>query len=234
MSEKENRILLFDIDGTLMDSTGEGKICFRRALEDVYGVTGPIDTYSMAGKTDWQIVTELMHQAGLDPEQIEAGREDAFRAYARHVEIAAPTFKMRALPGVLQLLARLADEHRFILGLVTGNVREAVPYKLSAVGIDPGAFLFGAFGSDHLDRNHLPSLALYRLSQLMGTPLPPESALVIGDTPLDIACARYAGVKVLSVASGQFSFENLAEHQPDFLLQNLGDTDEIMEILHRY
>ncbi len=234
MSNQSKRILLCDIDGTLMDSSGEGTISMSRALQDVYGLTGPIEDYDMAGKTDWQIITELMQQAGLDDETIEASRPAAFAAYARHVEIAAPSFNMRLLPGVTSLLAQLTADSAFILGLVTGNTREAVPYKLQSVGIDPGLFKFGAFGSEHIDRNTLPSLALYRLSQMMGSPVQPESAMVIGDTPRDVDCARHAGLKVLSVATGQFDREALALHNPDYLLDDLSNTAEIMEILSQY
>ena len=230
MVNNNHRILLFDIDGTLMDSANEGLICLRRALEDVYGVAGPIDTYNMAGKTDWQIVTDLMIEAGLDGHTIEAGLPAAFTAYARHVEIAAPTFKMQALPGVLALLTQLADDPGFMLGLVTGNVRQAVPHKLRAVGIDPTLFTFGAFGSEHQDRNRLPALALYRLGQQMGSPVPTETALVIGDTPRDIACARHTGLQVLCVATGTFSRDELKPHNPDYLLDDLTDIDALMEI----
>lgn len=234
MTENSKRILLFDIDGTLLDPAGEGIVCLRRALEDVYGVIGPIDSYDMAGKTHWLIITDLLHLAGLNAEEIGAGRVEAFAAYARHVEMAAPTFKMRLLPGVMALLERLADDFGFILGLVTGNVREAVPPMLRAVGIDPALFQFGAFGSEHLERNTLPALALYRLGQMLGSPVAPESALVIGDTPRDIDCARHAGLKVLCVATGQYPRETLAEHNPDYLLDDLADTEAVMGILNQF
>jgi len=197
-------------------------------------MAGPIDTYNMAGKTDWQIVTDLMRGTGLDGHTIEAQLPTVFTAYARHVEIAAPTFKMQALPGVPALLANLADDLSFILGLVTGNVREIVPHKLRAVGINPAMFTFGAFGSEHLDRNKLPALALYRLGQQLGSPVPTESALVIGDTPRDIACARHAGLPVLCVATGTYSREELEPHNPDYLLDDLADTHAVMEILSSY
>jgi len=158
----KKRVLLFDIDGTLMDSGNEGLICFRRALEDVFGVTGPIDTYDMAGKTDWQILNDLMGMAGVDADEIEAHRAEAFAAYARHVEASAPVLKMRALPGAPALLESLVPDPGFSLGLVTGNVKEVVPYKLRAVGFDPAVFRFGAFGSEHIDRNVLPSLAYFQ------------------------------------------------------------------------
>lgn len=234
MDINNHRILLFDIDGTLMDPAGEGGVCLRRALEDVYGVPGPIDSYDMAGKTDWQIITHLMTMAGLDDETIEASRPAAFDAYARHVELAAPTFKMQALPGVHDLLGQLSEDPNFILGLVTGNVRAAVPHKLRAVGIDPGWFTFGAFGSEHRDRNTLPALALYRLEQQLGTSVELGSTLVIGDTPHDIACARHTGLKVLSVASGTYPRAALETHQPDYVLDDLADIEAVMAILRAF
>jgi phosphoglycolate phosphatase len=135
------------------------------------------------------------------------------------------------LPGVLDLVAQLAADPHFILGLVTGNVRAAVPHKLRAVGLDPGAFTFGAFGSEHHDRNQLPALALNRLEQQLGASIPPQSALVIGDTPHDIACARQSGLRVLCVATGTYPRHTLAPHNPDYLLDDLADTQGVMEIL---
>ena len=234
MQNNSQRILLFDIDGTLLNPANEGSICLSRALEDVYGVTGPIEDYDMAGKTDWQIITDLMRMAGLDDETIEGSLQDAFAAYARHVALSAPTFKMQVLPGVPDLIDRLAQHQGFVLGLVTGNVREAAPPKLRAVGLDPGMFTFGAFGSDHIDRNWLPALALYRLEQQLGRPVSPESALVIGDTPHDITCARHAGLSVLCVATGTYTHQALANHNPDYLLDNLVDTQAVMDILTRF
>lgn len=234
MRENHTKVLLFDIDGTLLDPVGEGGICLRRALEDVYGMAGPVDSYDMAGKTDWQIVIDLMEMAGLDADTIEASRPAAFAAYARHVEAAAPTFKMRLLPGVPDLLDRLAGDPGFILGLVTGNVQEAVPFKLRSVGLDPGMFAFGAFGSEHIDRNQLPALALYRLEQHLGLPVAPEAVLVIGDTPYDIACARHTGLQVLCVATGTYSRQALAAHNPDYLLDDLADAGAVMDVLNSF
>ena len=234
MTKPLKRILLFDIDGTLLHPADIGRTCFKRALEDVYGTPPPIDGYDLAGKTDWLIVSDLMHAAGLEDEEIDAHREAAFTAYSRHVEVAAPVFNLRLLPGVGSLLDHLAHSPDFILGLVTGNVREAVPHKLRKVGIEPGIFKFGAFGNEHPDRNTLPALALYRLSQILGSQPEPETALIIGDTPLDIACARHTGLKVLAVASGHFDREALASHQPDYLLDDLSDLDQVMDVLRRY
>jgi len=234
MSEREKRILLFDIDGTLLDPLGEGHTCIRMALEEVFGTAGPIDSYDMSGKTDWQIVMELMGLAGLESKQIEPYLPAAFSAYVRHVAQAAPTLKMHVLPGVSALIERLAVDDRFLLGLLTGNVREAVPIKLQAAGLSPTYFQFGAYGSESIDRNKLPGLALDRAKKLLGTNLPPKSALVIGDTPRDVACARHAGMKVLCVATGGYSLEALDAHAPDFLLKDLRDTEVVLAILTAY
>jgi len=234
MDNNTTRVLLFDIDGTLMDSANEVTICLSRAMEDVYGTAGPIESYDMHGKTDWQIVTELMDMAGFEAVVVEAGLSKVFGAYARHVELAAPTLKMRTLPGVTDLLRALVSEPNFILGLVTGNARAAVPNKLRAVGLDPGLFTFGAFGDDHRDRNRLPPLALYRLEQILGARVPSESALVIGDTPRDIECARSAGLKVLCVATGSYPRDALARCAPDYLLDDMVDTDTVLLILKEF
>ena len=229
-----SRILLFDIDGTLLGSGEKVKILMRRALEDIFGTAGQVDSYEMSGKTDWQIVTDLMLQAGIAPEVVEDKRSATFAALARHMEAAAPTLGMRLLPGVKELLKQLSGRPEFILGLVTGNVREAVPAKLLSAGIDPALFRFGAFGSEHPDRNALPPLALSRLEQSLGITIPKEKVLVIGDTPRDIECARTTGVKVFCVATGRYSLEVLSGCDPDFILPNLLDVPRVLEILKSF
>lgn len=228
------RILLFDIDGTLLDPAGEGRHYFKQVLTASFGTAGPIDTFDMIGKTDWQIVDELMGLAGVDREKVDANREAVFRAYARLVAQNAPTFNMRVLPGVLPLLVRLRRLPEFDLGLVTGNVREAVPHKLRAVGIDPDQFSIGAYGSEHVDRNALPGLALERWAVHLGQPVQKRHALVIGDSPRDIACARHSGLKVLCVATGHHDYRSLAAHQPDYLLEDFTQTEEVLQILQTF
>jgi len=228
------RVLLFDIDGTLLNPAREGRICLKRALTEVFGTAGSIADFHMAGKTDWQIVTELMAEAGLPADRIEAGREAAFTVYAQAVEEAAPTLQMLLLPGVEELLAALTEQSEFAMGLVTGNVRDSVPHKLRAVGIDPGLFTFGAYGSERLNRNDLPGLAISRLEAQLGRGIDRERVLVIGDTSRDIECARHAGAKVLAVATGHSSTDELSAFQPDYILEDLTDTDVVLNILRTY
>lgn len=231
MQKNSKRILLFDIDGTLIDLTYEDTACLKRALESVYGQAGPINNYRMSGKTHWRIITDLMQLAGLDPGTIDVSLQDAFGAYSQQVEMAQTAFSLLMLPGVIALLNQLSAHPDFLLGLVTGNVREAAFHKLQHAGINPGLFTFGAFGSEHIDRNQLPALALYRLEQQLGIPIAPESAIVIGDTPADIACARHAGVQAMGVATGPYSRQALADHAPDFLFDDLADTQAVMKTL---
>jgi len=234
MNINSHKVLLFDIDGTLLEPAGIGRLCCKRALEDVLGFSVPTDGIAMAGRTDWGIVNDLLVHAGLAEPEVEAQREKVFDALSRHIAAAVPSSKMHILPGVISLLNYLEKDSRFIFGLVTGNVQKTVVHKLSAVGIDPGLFTFGAFGDEHIDRNTLPALALYRLSQMIGAQVPPERALVIGDTPHDITCAKHAGLKVLSVATGLFTMQDLAALEPDFLLEDLSDTPQVVEILEKF
>jgi phosphoglycolate phosphatase-like HAD superfamily hydrolase len=234
MFNHRQRILLFDIDGTLLDPRGESHDCFQRVLADVYGVTHAFDHYDMSGKTDWKILMDLMYMAGWDGPATEAKRLEAFEAYGRFIQVYAPNSRMAILPGVKVLMDSLMGDSNFVLGLVTGNIEAIVPHKLKAVGIEPGIFKFGAYGGDHIDRNHLPSLALKRLGAILDGVVDPASALVIGDTPRDIDCARENGLKVLSVATGRFDVGELAAHSPDYLLEDLGDTEQVMHILKTF
>ena len=234
MAKWKKRILLFDIDGTLLDPHGEGLTFLENALMDVFGTAGPIESYDMAGKTDWRIISDLMQLAGVETETIESKRSQAFLVYAQHLADAVPPFTIQLLPGVPALIQRLQDDDGFIMGLATGNVRELVPHKLRSAGLDPAIFQFGAYGSENIDRNLLPTLALKRSERITGERAPLQSVLIIGDTPHDVACARHTGVKVMCVATGTYSLEALAACSPDYLLHDLSDTDHVMWILHQY
>jgi len=234
MDENSRKVLLFDIDGTLLDAGDIDRLCCQRALEDVLGYSVPNTGVEMDGKTYWRIAKELLVHAGLEQDQIEEKTHNLLDAITCHIAAAAPSAVMHLLPGVRSLLDHLKKDSRYILGLVTGNIHEMVVPKLEAVGIDPGLFTFGAFGDDHIDRNVLPELALNRINQMLGVHVPPERALIIGDTPHDIACAHYAGVRVLSVATGVYKHRDLAEYEPDFLLEDLSSTSQVLEILENF
>ena len=217
------RLVLFDIDGTLVLSKGAGRRALGAALLRVYGTTGLIDGYDFRGKTDPRIVTDLMGAAGLAPEVILAGLGDCFEAYARGLtgEIGDGQC-VTLLPGVADLVRRLDIAEGVVLGLLTGNIEEGARIKLAPTGLWP-YFRTGAFGSDDGDRRRLPSLAARRAQALTGHAFRPEEVLVIGDTPLDIECARAFGAVAVAVATGFHPYTELEAEKPDLLFESFAD-----------
>jgi phosphoglycolate phosphatase-like HAD superfamily hydrolase len=234
MNKNAHKALLFDIDGTLLNAGSIDRLSCQRALEDMLGYSTPKTGVEMDGKTYLRIAKELLIHAGIEGDQIEAQTYNLLDAINRHFAEAAPSAVMQLLPGVRTLLDRLEKDTRYVLGLVTGNVHEMAVQKLEAVGIDPAMFTFGAFGDDHIDRNILPEMALNRINQSFEYPVPPEKALIIGDTPYDITCAHHTGVKVLGVATGVYVSQDLAKYEPDFLLEDLSNTSQVLEILENF
>jgi phosphoglycolate phosphatase-like HAD superfamily hydrolase len=225
------RLLLFDIDGTLIRSHGAGRETLSFALNELFGTAGPIDSYKMSGKTDPRIITDLLMAAGFSQEEITSKLPDVYRLMAAHGRVIFPQRDMQPCPGVLPLLETLRQQPNVLLGLVTGNIDQTAPLKLSAAGIDPAQFRLGSFGSDSLDRNQLPKIAMKRAADLTGFPYAGDNTVVIGDTPADILCARAGRATAVAVASGWHAAHTLARYQPDHLLENLNDTPKVLDIL---
>jgi phosphoglycolate phosphatase-like HAD superfamily hydrolase len=226
------KIVLFDIDGTLLWSDGAGRRAITRALLEVFGATGPADHW-FDGKTDPQIVRELMTHAGIAEDVIEA-RMDAL--VARYVELLdeelrAPDHVVRALPGVPDLLDALEARNDVLLGLLTGNVQPGARAKLGAVGIDPDRFRVGAYGSDHGSRPELPAIAQRRARALLERDVAGDAMIVIGDTPADLTCGRGVGARAVGVATGRYSVQQLSEYEPFAVFENLADTDRVVATL---
>jgi phosphoglycolate phosphatase len=220
------RLVLFDIDGTLLTSQGAGKRAVREALLEVFGETGPIGEYSFAGRTDPQIVHDLLSAAGLTEAQIMAGQPDMWRRYLEKLREDLPGARVQPCPGVHPLLDRLEEAGgETLLGLLTGNLEEGARLKLEAGGIAFERFRLGAYGSDHRARPELPAIAIERARRLTGLTYQGKEVVVIGDTPFDIDCGRHLGVRTLAVATGQHSSAELAEHAPDFLMEDLSDVE---------
>lgn len=220
------KLVLFDIDGTLLLSDGAGRRAIHRALREVFGTTGPAG-YFFDGKTDPQIVRELMRQAGHADERIDA---DMTRLLARYVdclreELIAPGHRRAyTLPGVPQLLDSLEASPNVILGLLTGNIEVGARAKLEAVGLDPARFRVGAYGSDHERRPELPAIARERTKRHLGHDLTGDAIVVIGDTPADLTCGKSLGASAIGVATGRHSIEELERHDPLAVFADLSDT----------
>ena len=223
------RLILFDIDGTLMDADGAGRAALRGAMLEVYGRTGPIDGFNFQGKTDPAIVRELLRADGFTDARVDERLSDLWEKYCAGLdrELGARRARLQAYPGVRALLAHAQSDSRFTPALVTGNVEGGAWRKLRACRLD-AVFSFGAFGSDSEDRNDLPALAIQRAAKSTGIEFDADEVIVIGDTPADIRCARTAGVRALAVATGGFSGEQLAGHEPDYLFKELSDLDEVI------
>jgi phosphoglycolate phosphatase-like HAD superfamily hydrolase len=225
------RLLLFDIDGTLIRSNRAGRAAVVFALERLFGTAGPIDGYDMAGKTDPIIIHDLLSAAGFGPADIEARLADIYELMAEGGRQLFAERGVTPCPGVIDLLEALAGHADIVLGLLTGNVAQTAPLKLAAAGIEPSLFRAGAYGSDASDRNVLPALAMERASALTGYRFAGFNTTVIGDTPADIACARAGGATAVAVASGRHTTAMLAEHRPDYVLPDLCDTTKVLQIL---
>jgi phosphoglycolate phosphatase len=225
------RLLLFDIDGTLIRGDKAGRLAMGAALEHVFGTKGSLDTYPMGGKTDLGIVNDVLIEAGLDLEEIDGKIAYFYTMMAEFARDIYPTRIISPCPGVQSLLVQLRDRDDVLLGLLTGNAQTTAPLKLYAAGIDPNQFVVAAFGSDNIDRNKLPAIALQRVNAMTGKTISGDNVVIIGDTPADVACARAGGAKAVAVASGWHTADTLLQYQPDYLFTDLSDTVAVLKVL---
>jgi phosphoglycolate phosphatase-like HAD superfamily hydrolase len=213
------RLVLFDIDGTLIQSGGAGEKAFAHVCASQFGVPNGTQHLSFAGRTDPAIIREFFQQHDIKPSAENFRRFlDAYVFFLDHL---LAKLDGRVLPGVRDLIREwCALPQPPVMGLLTGNIRLGARLKLGHYQLWE-EFQTGAFGDDHEDRNHVATVARERGSRLLGNKLRGEEILVIGDTPLDIACARAIDAKVLAVATGRFGVEELRPHQPDWAVETL-------------
>ena len=214
-------LLLFDIDGTLLRTNGAGRESTRRAMLDVYGTEGNLATFHFGGRTDWQIVLDLLEESPYSEDEIVARLPQYHDSIARHLSDVIASFPVETCPGGVETVRALLDQPNIALGIVTGNVASAAPVKLRAAGYDPDWFPVGAFGHEAQLRAALPPLAMQRAEALYGSPFTPQRVVVIGDTPADVECARAAGAWSVAVNTGFEERESLVMAGPDVLLEDL-------------
>ncbi len=226
------KIVLFDIDGTLLLSDGAGRRAMERALRDAFGTTGP-STYRYGGKTDKLIVRETMRLEGVDEAAIDAAMDAVIAAYLRNLreDLTANPGAARALPGVFALLEAVEAHQGLLLGLLTGNVVEGAGVKLRAVQLEPGRFRVGAYGSDHELRPMLPPIAQARASALLGRDVAGDQLVIIGDTEHDMTCGQGVGARAIGVATGGVSRDALASHAPVAVFDDFRETDRVLEAI---
>jgi phosphoglycolate phosphatase len=213
-------VFLFDIDGTLLSSGGAGRTAMEEALASEFGVAASSAGVPMSGRTDRSITRDLFQMHGV-PQTLENWQR-YLRAYLRHLPACLSRARGQALPGIVALLEHLDTKEHAALGLLTGNFREGARAKLGHYGLFD-YFAFGGFGDHHWDRDDVAREALAGVHQHCNSDVCTERIWVIGDTPLDVRCARAIGAKAVAVATGTHTVEQLAAAKPDLLLADFAD-----------
>jgi phosphoglycolate phosphatase-like HAD superfamily hydrolase len=217
-------VCLFDIDGTLLSSGGAGKAALEKALVDDLGI--PLSVHvPYSGRTDRAIIRDLLHRHGVQetPQLV----QKLLDGYLRRLPDCLCKHNGCVLPGIPELLQRLGRCEDVAVGLLTGNVRAGAKAKLGHFGLFEH-FRFGGFGDLHFDRNDVAREALAAIHAHGHTAVTPDNIWVIGDTPLDVECARAIGARVAAVATGYHTIEHLVETKPDVLLPNLADPTPLL------
>ncbi len=225
-------ILLFDIDGTLLQSHGVGRESVNAALADLAGDTFDFADITFSGKTDPQIFREVLEAAGRCGLGVDADEPSVARfgeLYRREMASRLPDARVEALPGAVGLVRQLAADGAE-MGLLTGNLEPLAYQKIERVGLGHDHLPFGAFGSDDPDRNALPRVGAARASERFEREVATDDLVIIGDTPRDIACAHQSGCVAVAVATGRYSADQLQD--ADLVLESLEafDLDAVLAL----
>ena len=227
------RLILFDIDGTILSAQGAPRRAFTHAMTQVFGTPGPIDGHRFDGKTDPQIARELMRLIGMDDRSIDAKLPALWELYIASLdrELATPGHETVVYPGVRETLTELERRrHESLLGLLTGNIRPGAERKLASAGIDAD-FRVGAFGSDAERRDALPGIAVARASEKSCIHFREKDVVIIGDTPADVTCGASLCVRTIAVATGHYTADELRDAGADHVFADLSDTDAVMHAM---
>lgn len=235
MKVPRRKLVLFDIDGTLLLTAGAGRRAIVAALGEEVDDPRAFEGIRFDGKTDPQIVAEMLAAAGqVEPRESERVRRLCHRylgLLARELE--RPTTRTTLMPGVEPLLDRLEALSGVVLGLLTGNLAEGASLKLRSGGIDPARFRVGAYGSDAAHRPDLPEIAARRAEPHFGYVPAGSEVVIIGDTPADIHCGQGISARAVGVATGAYSVSDLAACGPHAVFEDLSDTESVLEAILR-
>ena len=222
------KVVLFDIDGTLMSTGGAGVRAMQRAFEVHTRIPDAFKEIKMAGKTDPLIIKEAMDKHKV--KNFDNAVSDILDLYVTYLQVELQASNNRHLkPGIVEML-ELLPVSGIHIGLLTGNIEKGAMLKLQAFGINHH-FPFGGFSSDHEDRNRLLPIALKKLQSFKGVKTLPEECVVVGDTPLDVICAKVHGAKALGVATGSYSCEALLDAGANWAFQDLADTKSVFNTI---
>ena len=223
-----NRLLLFDIDSTLVATLGAGVKALQQIIERRYGARDDLSDIEIAGRTDTTIARNILLKYGIEPtpENVRSFLDE----YLTGLEQLLPQLEGRVLPGIREILERLKSRPDRVLGLLTGNLRRGAELKLTRYGLWH-FFEFGAFADDHYDRNQLGAFARQRAQERHGQDFDAAQIDVIGDTGHDVACGKAFGARTIAVATGGWSRQRLDSCEPDFLFDDFSQVDCVINTL---
>lgn len=216
------KLLLFDIDGTILQTHGIGRRAVEKTVSELVGRQINTKEIRFSGKTDPQIIREVLAVTGLSTADVDMLLEPALERYAELMHETLDPDGVTVLPGVRDLIENLSQDPNLQLAVLTGNLEPMAHLKLSAVGLDVH-FPFGAFGSDHEVRNELPAIALERARTYTGRDFRGKDIVIIGDTEHDIRCGMVVGAFAIGVCTGNYRREDLEPHGADVILDDLND-----------
>jgi phosphoglycolate phosphatase-like HAD superfamily hydrolase len=227
------KLILFDIDGTILNSSGAGRAAMERALDATFNTPGD-SSYRYDGRTDRQIVREQMRGAGYSDAQIDARMPTVMQLYLDGLrdELTREGRTVKMYDGVAALIDTIAARDDAVLGLLTGNIQAGAHLKLATVGLDTGMFRVNAFGSDHELRAELPGIAHQRMRDTFGVALAGRDVIIIGDTPSDVTCGQTLGARAIAVATGRYSTNELQAYDPFAVFNTLADTSAVLKTIY--
>ncbi len=224
------KLVLFDIDGTLLTDRGASRDAFRDALEAVYGYDGDLSRYDFSGRTDPQIAHMVLRDAGHDAEGVEAHMPRLWERYLAGLERNTTPGRVQTMPGIPTLVEALREHDGVILALLTGNIEPGARLKLGGANLN-GYFPFGAFGSDSADRTQLPPIAVRRASDLLDRHFHGSDVVIIGDSIYDVRCGVPYQATTIAVASGKTPAETLRAENPTHFFDSVEDLGAVMDAI---
>ena len=226
------KLVLFDIDGTLITDGGAARAAYTDALREVYGYAGDLMRYDFSGRTDPQITSMVLTDAGLSHDDIGERLDDLWDRYLAGLRRNATSDRVRVLPGIAELLDMLEARTDVILGLLTGNIEPGARVKLGAAALNE-YFPFGAFGSDSANREELPPIAVERASKLNGHRFMKRDVVIIGDSIYDVRCGVPHEATTIAIASGKTGAETLRAENPHHFFESARDLRAIIDAITR-
>jgi phosphoglycolate phosphatase len=224
------RLVLFDIDGTLLTDRGAARESFGEALAEVYGYSGDLSRYDFSGRTDPQIARTVLGDSGYSDADIDAGLLRLWQIYLAGLASRAKPERVRTLPGMRELVDALHRRDDVVLALLTGNIEPGARLKLGGAALN-GYFAFGAFGSDSADRNELPPIAVERASKHHAHPFRGREVVIIGDSIYDVRCGVPYGATTIAIASGKTSAETLRAENPRHFFESAEDLGALLNAI---